>query len=72
MAPHIRAMLAEACEDTGVELGAFDRRVLDWLSRWEPETAAVICGLLGRAYESGRARPPAGPGGGWASGSMRS
>ena len=22
----------------GVELGAFDRRVLAWLSSWEPET----------------------------------
>ena len=32
------AMLVDACVMAGVELGAFDRRVLAWLSGWEPET----------------------------------
>ena len=41
----------------GVELGAFDRRVLAWLSGWEPETAVVIAGLITRAHAAGRTRP---------------
>ncbi len=32
MAPHTSAMLVDACVMAGVELGAFDRRVLAWLS----------------------------------------
>ena len=53
MAPHNRRMLAEACEAAGVELGAYDAKILDWLSQWEPQTCAVIAGLIGRAH-SGR------------------
>ena len=56
MAPLINAMLVDACTMAGVELGAFDRRVLSWLSGWEPETAAVIAGLITRAHDAGRAR----------------
>ena len=55
MAPHITAMPTDACTAAGVELGAFDRRVLAWLSGWEPETCAVIAGLVTRAYAAGRA-----------------
>jgi hypothetical protein len=56
MAPHTNAMLVDACVMAGVELGAFDRRVLSWLSGWEPETAAVIAGLITRSHQAGRAR----------------
>ena len=49
-------MLVDACVMAGVELGAFDRRVLSWLSGWEPETAPVIAGLVSRAHAAGRAR----------------
>jgi hypothetical protein len=56
MAPHTNALLVDACVMAGVELGAFDRRVLAWLSGWEPETAAVIAGLITRSHEAGRAR----------------
>ena len=56
MAPYINAMLVDACVMAGVELGAFDRRVLAWLSGWEPETAAVIAGMIARAHAAGRAR----------------
>ena len=58
MAPHTSAKLVDACVMAGVDLGAFDRLVLSWLSGWEPETAAVIAGLISRAHESGRARRP--------------
>jgi hypothetical protein len=57
MAPLIVAVLVDACVMAGVELGAFDRRVLSWLSGWEPETAAVIAGLITRAHAAGRTRP---------------
>lgn len=56
MAPNTSALLVDACLMAGVELGAFDRRVLAWLSGWEPETAAVIAGLITRAHAAGRAR----------------
>ena len=48
-----RARLLTACEAAGVELGAYDRRILDWLSRWEPETVAVISGIITRAARGG-------------------
>lgn len=47
---HIEA----ACEAAGVELGAFDRRILTWLSGWEAATVQVIIGLVSRA-NGGRA-----------------
>ena len=46
------AMLAAACHAAGVELGAHDARVVEWLSRWEPETCAVIAGLITRAADT--------------------
>lgn len=55
MAPHNRRMLDQACAAAGVELGAFDRRVLAWLAGWEPDTCAVVAGLVTRAYAAGRA-----------------
>ena len=57
MALHTNAMLVDACVMAGVELGAFDRRMLAWLSGFEPETCAVIAGLITRAHAAGRARP---------------
>ena len=30
-------------------LGAYDRRILGWLARWEPTTCAVVAGLITRA-----------------------
>ncbi|TDC58577.1 hypothetical protein E1281_01090 [Actinomadura sp. KC345] len=44
-----RDRLTGACEAAGVELGAYDRRILDWLSGWEPEVVAVVVGLIARA-----------------------
>ncbi len=56
MMPHNLGMLIEACAAAGVGLGTYDRRIVQWLAGWEPQTCAVIAGLITRAYESGRAR----------------
>lgn len=58
MAPHARRMLDEACAAARIDLGAFDRRVLAWLSEWEPETAAVVAGLVSRANTAAAAPAP--------------
>jgi len=44
------AYLREACDRTNETLGAFDTRILAWLAGWEPETCAVVAGLVTRAY----------------------
>jgi hypothetical protein len=44
-----RRLLEDACRGAGVELGAFDYRILNWLGGWEPTTCAVIAGLIARA-----------------------
>ncbi|WP_141581314.1 hypothetical protein [Actinomadura sp. WMMA1423] len=46
--------LTAACEAAGVELGAYDRRILEWLAGWEPETCAVITGIILRAGKVSR------------------
>lgn len=47
------AHLLDASERAGVALGAFDGRILSWLAHWEPETCAVVAGLITRAHASG-------------------
>jgi hypothetical protein len=52
MAPHNFLMLVNACEAAGVDLGSpasRDRQVLAWLAGWEPQTCAVVAGLIARA-----------------------
>jgi len=44
--------LASACTAAGVELGTFDRRVLDWLAGQESSTVQVIVGIIHRAHEA--------------------
>jgi hypothetical protein len=67
-----RQLLTQACESTGVALGAFDRRIIDWLAGYEDSTCGVIAGLITRAHAAGQdtAGGPgtAQPGGGWISG----
>ena len=41
---------------SGVELGDWDRRIVEWLAGWEPSTVAVVCGLIRRAREAGLPR----------------
>lgn len=50
----LRHLLA-ACEAAGVEVGAFDRRILDWLAGWETSTCQVLIGLISRAHAGGLA-----------------
>lgn len=45
-------MLTDAVNAAGVQLGDYDRRILDWLANYEPATCAVIAGLITRAAES--------------------
>ena len=52
MAPHNLAMLTAACTAADVELGSYGRRILAWLAGWEPQTCAVIAGLISRAYQA--------------------
>ena len=43
------ALLGDACRAAGVQTGAYDDRILSWLAEWEPETCAVIAGLIRQA-----------------------
>lgn len=57
MARFNMARLNAACAAAGVRLGEHDRRILAWLAGWEPETVAVVVGLVvraGRAAVDGR------------------
>jgi hypothetical protein len=45
-APVNRQALLSALD--GVELGARDRLIVDWLSGWESSTVATVCSWLGR------------------------
>lgn len=48
------ARLMDACQAAGVTLGAYDVKILAWLANYEPETCAVITGLITRANVVGR------------------
>lgn len=50
-----REILARACEDAGVTLGAYDERILAWLAGFEPAMCAVVAGLVTRAHAAGAA-----------------
>lgn len=43
------AKVRAACVAAGVELGDYDERIIDWLSRWEPQVVQVVIGLISRA-----------------------
>lgn len=45
-------IIAAACEAAGIELGAYDARILAWMRNWEPATCAVIAGLIARAWDA--------------------
>ena len=43
--------LAKALE--GIQLGAYDRRIVSWLACYEPAMVTVFCGLIERARQAG-------------------
>jgi hypothetical protein len=45
-------LLDEACEAASVKVGAYDHRILIWLTGFEPEACAVIAGLITRAHQA--------------------
>jgi hypothetical protein len=45
--------LLDACADSHVELGEYDRRILAWLSDTDYSSAQVIIGLIRRAHAAG-------------------
>ncbi len=47
--------LEDACRAAGVELGAWDHRILLWLAGFEPSACAVVAGLIQRAHAAGAA-----------------
>ena len=47
------AILTGALAAAGVELGAYDRAILDWLSMWETSTAVTIASWIRRAARDG-------------------
>jgi hypothetical protein len=55
-------LLDEACRAAGVQVGAYDHRILVWLAGFEPETCAVVAGLISRAHAAGRAAAAGEPG----------
>ena len=58
MQPPNLAMLRAACEGAGVELGAYDLRILSWLAGLEPQMCAVVAGLITRASSHAEAVRP--------------
>lgn len=42
-------VLCQACAGAGYGVGAFDDRILRWLAGFEPESCAVVAGLITRA-----------------------
>lgn len=40
-------------EVRGVELGAHDRRIVDWVAGWDVETIQTIAGWIERSHEGG-------------------
>lgn len=47
-----RLMLSETLSAAGISLGAYDTRIMEWLSGWEPQTCAVITSWIARASQT--------------------
>jgi len=48
-------LLEDACAAAGVQLAGYDRQIVAWMSTWEPWVVVVICGLISRAHQAGKA-----------------
>lgn len=49
-----RELLARALAGAGVEMGAYDERILAWLAGWDDAICAVVAGWITRAAAGGR------------------
>jgi hypothetical protein len=45
-------LITDAASAAGVELGAFDRRVIAFLAGWQPEVCAAVAAMIARAAHS--------------------
>ncbi|MCX3059577.1 hypothetical protein [Streptomyces beihaiensis] len=52
------AILRDTLTAAGIELGAYERQIIDWLSHWEWATIAVIASWVARAAASHEPTPP--------------
>lgn len=50
----LEGLLVGTLREAGVETEMFDRRILGWLSRWDPEIVQVVIGCIERAHIAGR------------------
>jgi hypothetical protein len=50
----LEGLVLGSAREAGVELGAYDRRMIAWFATWEPEVVQVILGLIERAHIGGR------------------
>ncbi|MGW1848594.1 hypothetical protein [Streptomyces sp. NPDC001966] len=50
-----RAQLLAVLADAGIELGAYDQRIVDWLGGWEWSTVATIASWVKRAGDQSTA-----------------
>ncbi|MFI1384253.1 hypothetical protein [Embleya sp. NPDC020886] len=46
-----RALLHRTLADAGVELGTYDRFIVDWLGNWDSPTVLTIASLIARAAD---------------------
>jgi hypothetical protein len=53
-------MLVSACEETGIELGAYDLSPLRQVAMYETSKCVALRGIIRRAYEAGKAAGPDG------------
>lgn len=49
-----RARLHDVAAYAGVQLGAYDERIIDWIAGWESTTVQVIADLIRRAHVAGQ------------------
>ncbi|SHI66976.1 hypothetical protein [Streptomyces sp. 3214.6] len=56
--PEQASVLSDTLTAAGVELGAYERVIIDWLSRWEWATVAVIASWVARAATVREPAPP--------------
>ena len=52
---YARNVVYAALEETGVDLGAYDRRIADWLGGFDAVSAVAVASWLVRAHEAGQA-----------------